>query len=180
MLTTFFKKKISDDQLATIFVNGILDVLDNCFSEMKALIQEDPAFVTSPDLADATDGHFAMILIVGNLDYLTDNFEGENSESVKKLIIEKFSVVFDLEDYQFEKHLENYQKFIAKVNHPSKNMLYGMSKAIFYKNELNQYQDDYFKGMNLPNPLFLKRLDDVIENFIWNWDSFFRKHKMVS
>ena len=70
------------------------------------------------------------------------------------------------------------QSFIARVNYPSKNLVYGMSKAMFEKYKLNDFQDDYFRRMQAPNPLFLKRMDEVMANFIWNWDAFFKKYKM--
>ena len=54
-----------------------------------------------------------------------------------------------------------------------------MSKAVFYKCDLNQYQESYFKTMNTPNPLFLKRLDELIINFIWDWDVFLKKFKLL-
>jgi hypothetical protein len=53
-----------------------------------------------------------------------------------------------------------------------------MSKAIFHKYKLNDFQDEYFKRMQAPNPLFLKRMDEVMSNFIWNWDAFFKKYKL--
>jgi len=53
-----------------------------------------------------------------------------------------------------------------------------MSKAIFYKYKLNEFQDEYFKRMQAPNPLFLKRMDEIMVNFIWNWDAFSKKFKL--
>jgi hypothetical protein len=31
--------------------------------------------------------------------------------------------------------------------------------------------------MHTPNPLFLKRMDEMMSNFLWDWDQFFKKHK---
>jgi hypothetical protein len=67
---------------------------------------------------------------------------------------------------------------MAHVNFPSKNILYSMSKAVFFKYELNQYQDEYFRSMNTPNPIFLKSLDEVMRNFIWDWEAFCDKYKV--
>ncbi|MDG0973765.1 MAG: hypothetical protein P8O07_06350 [Crocinitomicaceae bacterium] len=179
MLTAIFKKKLSDDQLSTIFVNGVLDVVDKSFSEVACLIKEDPAFVTPPDLSKANDGHFTMIVIVANLNFLGGSFEADQSVRLEKLIITKFSEIFEVEEGQFKNYLTEYRNFISRVNHPSKNMIYGMSKAIFHKYKLNEYQDDYFRSMDCPNPLFLKRMDEVVVNFIWNWEAFFKRYKMV-
>jgi len=63
MLTAIFKKKLSDDQLSTIFVNGVLDVVDKSFVEVSGIIKEDPAFVSSPNLTSASDGHFTKIVL---------------------------------------------------------------------------------------------------------------------
>jgi len=43
---------------------------------------------------------------------------------------------------------------------------------------LNEFQDEYFKRMQAPNPLFLKRMDEIMVNFIWNWDAFSKKFKL--
>ena len=83
-----------------------------------------------------------------------------------------------MKEADFEKLVRDYQSFITRVNHPSKNMVFGMSKAMFHKYGLNEFQDDYFKRMQAPNPLFLKRLDEVMANFIWDWDVFFKKYKL--
>ena len=44
-----------------------------------------------------------------------------------------------------------------------------MSKGVFFKYGLNDYQSDYFKNMNTPNPIFLKRLDEIVGQFIFDW-----------
>jgi hypothetical protein len=34
--------------------------------------------------------------------------------------------------------------------------------------------------MQCPNPLFLKRMDEIMEKFILNWDAYFKKFKMAA
>ena len=77
-----------------------------------------------------------------------------------------------------EQTVREYQKFMNRINHPSKNMIYAMSKAIFFKYDLNEFQDEYFSRMQVPNPLFLKRMDAVVGNFLWDWDAFFKKYRI--
>lgn len=180
MLSTMFKKKLSNEQLANVFVNGVLDVIDKGFEEVMSLIQEDPAFETPPTLTNANDGHFTMIIIVGNLGYLDSSFDHQQVADLESLIIQKFATVYDLTPEEFQNYIDDYKSFMNRVNHPSKNILYSMSKGIFHKYNLNQYQDDYFKKMVCPNPLFLKRMDDVLSNFIWNWEAFFKRYKMIN
>ena len=53
-----------------------------------------------------------------------------------------------------------------------------MSKAVFQKYNLNDFQDEYFRRLQAPNPLFLKRMDQVVVNFLWDWDAFFKKYRI--
>lgn len=180
MLSTIFKKKLSDDQLSNVFVNGVLDVVDKGFTEVASLIEEDPAFVRKPNLIAASDGHFTMIVIVANMKYLQDSFSPEQVKSLEKLIYQKFAETFEMELGIFMKYFKDYSSFMSRVNHPSKSVLYSMSKGVFHKYKLNECQDDYFRRLDCPNPLFLKRMDEVMKNFIWNWEAFFRRYKMVN
>ena len=58
-------------------------------------------------------------------------------------------------------------------------MKYAISKGICGKYRLNDFQDEYFKNMKSPNPMLLKRLDEAMDNFIWNWDTFKQKYQIV-
>lgn len=179
MLSTLFKKKLSDEQLANIFINGVLDAIDEGFNEVMFLVKEDPAFVRQPEIEHMKDGHFSMIVIVANVSMLVNNFEPQQVNTLEELIKANLAEVYGMDKSEFNRYFSEYSSFMSRVNHPSKNMLYAMSKAFFYKYKLNDYQDDYFKDLASPNPLFLKRLDEVMENFIWNWDAFFKKYKLM-
>lgn len=177
MLGTILKKKLSDNQLANVFVNALLESIDKGFKEVADLINDDPAFVVSPNIQIDQDGEFAMIVFVGNLSFLESTFESDQAHRVEKLIFEKLGKVYGLSETQFAQLVREYQNFIVRVNHPSKNVLYGMSKAVFHKYKLNEFQDEYFRRMQAPNPLFLKRMDEVMNSFIWDWDAFFKKYR---
>jgi|SRR5690554_2557347 len=178
MLSAIFKKKVTDEQLANVFVNGILEVIDRGFEELKLIIEEDFAFTVKPDLSHASDGHFIMIVIVGNMKLLSNSFSPKQQTSLEPLIFSRLADSFQMEVHEFKKHFDEYASFMSRVNHPSKVVLYSMSKAIFYKYKLNDCQDAYFKSVNTPNPLFLKRMDEVMKNFLWNWEAFFRRYKV--
>ena len=178
MLGTILKRKFSDNQVANIFINAIFDTVDNGFKEVAQLINEDVAFVRSPEIQDKDNGEFGLIVIVGNLSFLESTFDAEQAGRVEKIIFEKLAKIYDISEADFVKLIRDYQSFITRVNHPSKNMIYGMSKAVFHKYGLNEFQDEYFRRMMAPNPLFLKRMDEVMSNFIWNWDAFFKKYKI--
>ena len=178
MFRTLIKRKLTDNQVANIFINALYDSIDNGFSEVAQLINEDLAFTTSPNIDKDNNGEFGLIVIVGNLSYLESTFDADQAERVETIIFEKLSKFYDLDANAFKIIVKEYQNFILRVNHPSKNWIYGMSKAVFHKYKLNEFQDEYFRRMQAPNPLFLKRMDEVMGNFVWNWDAFFKKYRL--
>ena len=178
MFSTLIKRKLTDNQVANIFINALYDSIDNGFSEVAQLINEDLAFTTSPSINKDNNGEFGLIVIVGNLSYLESTLDAEQAQKVESIIFEKLSKFYDLDVSSFRKLVKEYQNFILRVNHPSKNWIYGMSKAVFHKYKLNEFQDEYFRRMQAPNPLFLKRMDEIMGNFVWNWDAFFKKYRI--
>jgi len=178
MFGSLIKKKLTDNQVANIFINALFDSVDNGFSIIAQWINEDPAFTESPKIDIANNSEFALIVIVGNLSLLESTFETGQAERVEKLIYEKLAKIYEISELDIRNIIKEYRSFINRINMPSKNMIYGMSKAVFFKYHLNEYQDEYFKRMQVPNPLFLKRMDEIMGNYLWNWDAFFKKYKL--
>ncbi len=178
MFGTLIKKKLNANRLANVFVNSILEAIENGFQDISELIADDAAFVKEPIIKPHYSDNFLLIVVVGNFKFLDESFEPEESSEIKQLIIQKLAAIYDMPATDFRKLTEDYDHFISRVNHPSKNTLYGMSKAVFHKFELNQYQESYFQSMKTPNPLFLKRMDEIMMNFIWDWSEFFKRHKL--
>lgn len=178
MLGTLIKRRLSNNQVANVFVNALFEVVEKGFREVAQLINEDSAFVKSPNIPDTQNGEFALVVIVGNLSFLESTFEPEQAHEVEKLIFAKLAKIYEMPVEEFTSLIREYQSFMARKNHPSKNMIYAMSKAIYHKYDLNDFQDEYFRRMQAPNPLFLKRMDEVVQNFIWDWDAFFKRYKM--
>lgn len=180
MFGIIVKKKLDHNRLANVFVNSLVEAVDTGFSDVAAMINDDPAFVKETNINQDFSDVFLMIVLTGNLRYLEDHFDAEDTKEIKYKIVEKFSLIYDMSTIDFENLLHDYDSFISRVNHPSKNTLYGMSKALFHKFNLNEYQESYFKSMRAPNPLFLKRMDEIMMNYLWDWDAFFKKHKLQS
>lgn len=178
MIGRLIKKKLDANKLANVFVNSLLEITENGFDDVLAMINDDNAFVSYPEIANGANDKFLLIVICGNLRYLDAHFEVVEAKEIRTQIVRKFAAVYSMEEMAFEKIIQEYDQLISRVNHPSKNTLYGMSKAVFHKFKLNEFQEDYFKNMQTPNPLFLKRMDEIMMNFLWDWDEFFKKHKM--
>jgi len=178
MLATLFgKKKLTEDKAANIFVNSLIQVVENSFPDIVDNIKSDGEFIKTPLISKTDSDKFLMIVLAGNLKYLSRYLSSAEEIILTAKIIEKFGIVFGLSYAEMKAIVDEYSGFIHRVNHPSRNTLYGMSKAVFFKYKLGQYQDEYFSQLNAPSPILLKRMDNVMENFLWDWDMFFDKYK---
>lgn len=170
MFTKIFgKKKLKEDKLANIFVNTTLKAVEDGFADIVGMIKESPEFVSAPDIDSENDSKFLLVVIAANLKEIPRHLSAHQDNRMINLVLTKLAAVFDVEFDKLEGILREYQSYLSRVNHPSNNNLYAMSKAIFFKYELGQYQEDYFKKMNAPNPLFLKRLDEAMTLFLFDW-----------
>lgn len=180
MLSSLFgRKKITEEKLANIFVNSMLQAVDKSFRDVLDTICNDPEFKQRPVVANDDSDKFLMIVVVGNFSYLSRYFSNTEEVVLKGKITQKFAIVFGLSYDEMKNIFKEYTDFIHRVNHPSKNIIYGMSKAVFYKYKLGQYQDEYFAQLDAPNPLLLKRMDNLMLNYVWNWSTFLDKYKFT-
>lgn len=180
MLAIFSRKKIREDKLANVLVNSFLEMTEKGFAEIADTINEDQSFVTPPKVNAADHLPFLKIILAGNLDLLKKYLPSGQDKRVRSLVVAKMSEVLETPRAQFESQIAELSGFMKRVNHPSKNTLYAMNKALFYKYELNGHQDDYFKNMNAPNPLFLNRINDLTRYFVWDWSAFLEDYKITN
>lgn len=172
MFTKIFgKKKLKEDKLANIFVNSILKTVDDGFPDIVGIINESPEFTENPNIDIENDSKFLLIVLAANLKEIPKHLEAHQDNRMINMVITKLCSVFEVEFDKLEAILREYQSYLSRVNHPSNNNLYAMSKAVFFKYDLGKYQEDYFKKVNAPNPLFLKRLDEAMKLFMFNWIS---------
>ena len=178
MFGTILRKKVNDEKLANVFINGLFSTIDDGFPIVAELINEDPVFVSSPQIKPGDSYEFSIIVIVGNINFIESSFDQQQAHRVQKLVHDKLSKVYDIPLSDLKKMFKEYKSLMDRLNHPSKNTIYAMSKGIFDKYALYNFQDEYFKRMQAPNPLFLKRMDEIVENFIWDWDNFFKRYRL--
>lgn len=170
MLKLFKRHKIQEDKLAAVFVDHFLTAIDNGFPEVAALLNEAPEFVESPNVGYSDSDKFLLITLAANIMSVQRNFSSHNDHIVVRHILEKTAELCNVDYRALSNTITKNQAFISKVNHPSKNLVYGMSKAVFYKYELSKFQEDYFKHVNAPNPILLKRLDEAVVHFLYDWE----------
>jgi hypothetical protein len=179
MLAIFGKKRISEDKVANVLVNTLLEYVENGFPQVADIINVAPEFEIEPAVSRENDEDFLLILLVGNLNFIPIYFDYEVAERINLLVVEKFAKALDTSVADLKKKLKAFKTFLVQKNHPSKNMLYAMSKGMFYKYNLNDFQEEYFKLLKTPNPIFLKRLDELMGEFVFNWEEFVSKYKVV-
>lgn len=178
MFPFFGKKKISAEKVSKQFIANLLEVTEQGFAQMAGLINDDPAFEKKPSLPDSYYQPFFMIVLAANFKLLPTYFKDDTDKQILQHSLQYLNEVFE-EDIDFEQKIKETQSLMSRVNHPSKNTLYAMSKALFEVYDLNNFQKEYFKNLNTPDPTFLKRMDDIMPHFIWNWDDLLKEYKIA-
>jgi len=181
MITTLFgKKKMTEDKLANIFVNAVLELTDNGFPSIVAELQESPEFERMPAFGPGDDELFAQIVLAGNLMEAQRALPAGTDRRVFSLSISKFAHALGLSASDLETDVIAMQHYMERINHPSKNTVYAMGKAVFHKYDLFCFQDSYFRDMKAPNPIVLKRLNGLMECFLWNWKQVQEEYRITN
>ncbi len=180
MLTIFGRKKVTAERVAHIFSHNIVEIVETGWSDLAGFINDSPEFVQSPEITNEDYGKFLMIVLAGNYSYISQYFNNGMDKQITESITQKLAPAFDMTPVEFSMKLKEYKETMSRANHPSKNIVYAMSKGVFLKYNLVDFQEDYFKQMKTPNPIFLKNLDEFVKNFLWNWEVFNEKYKVVS
>jgi hypothetical protein len=179
MFDIFTKKKINEAKVANVFVNSIFNMVDEGFPLVASFINEDSEFVSTPNIQPENSMDFMLVAFAGNIKFIPEYFESYQDLRLTEQIISKLACALDTDKENMKKIIKELDLLFSKLNHPSKNTHYAMSKAVFHKYNLYQYQQDYFKNMRSPNPIFLKKLDEIMAQFIWDWDSFLDKYRVI-
>ena len=172
MLKLFKRKTYKEERIANQFVEQFFHSIDQGFPEVAALINESPEFINCPNIDSEDSDKFLLIILAANIKAVHRFFPSHTDQTLTRKILEQVSEQGGVGYSALTSSVVKYQQFISKVNHPSKNLVYGMSKALFFKYELSQFQEEYFKHLNSPNPILLKRLDEAVVNFLWDWEGF--------
>lgn len=178
MFDVFFKKKITEEKLVDFFVFSTVKMVDDAFEDVSELICADPEFKTTPHISSENSDPFLWVVITGNMNMIPRYFNDFQDIRLLDAANRKFAQVLGVPVDVFKKEIKKNSNLFSRLNHPSKNTIYAMSKAVFSKYELGQYQDEYFKNMGAPNPIFLKRLNEIMEQFIFDWQQFADDYKI--
>lgn len=178
-LGVLFKKKVSEEKVATLFVNNVLNSVDHAFPDVSELINNDIQLDTPANIGSENSDTFLMIIITGNFLALSDYFEDGQDDRIRDLVIEKLAAAYEVTPEEMAGAVHSMTSFFGKVNFPSKKTLYAMSKSVFHRYGLNEFQKPFFKEKNVPDPILLKHLDEIMEQFIIDWNKFTDKFRIT-
>ena len=109
------------------------------------------------------------IVLAGNLMDAPKRLPAGQDRRFVSFAISKFAAALGHSASELELEVVALQHEMDRINHPSKNTVYAMSKAIFHKYDLFRYQDPYFRSLKAPNPIVLKRLNQLMAFCLWDW-----------
>ncbi len=178
-LGTLFKKKVSEEKVAELFTNIVINSVDEGFADVAELVNNDLQFERPANIAADNSDAFLMIVITGNILNLPIYFEQGQEDRIEDLVMDKLATIYEVDRPTMDVAVHDMQSFFGKINYPSKKTLYAMSKALFYKYHLNAFQKPFFRDQNVPDPIFLKHVDAIMEQFMVDWDKFTHKFKIT-
>lgn len=179
MLTLFGKKKLTEEKVAHLFVNAIQTLIDEGYRDVAGLINDSPEFVKSPGIGPEGIGPFTLVVLAGNIQVLPQYLDAGQDKRITAHILDKFAELYEMDKMALAQLIADTRQFMARKNHPSKMVGSAMARALFCRFELGKYQEEYFRNLDVPNPIFLQRFKEAMEHFLWDWEGFLQKYKIA-
>jgi hypothetical protein len=176
--TLFGKKKLSEEKFANVFVNSVLELVEQGFAEVVAELNESPEFERTPMLDTENDGRFTLIVIAGNLMEIPRQLSAGHDRRVGSLALSKFAHALGHSGTELEREVDRLQSLMSRLNYPSKRTVYAMGNALFHEYGLLDCQAAYFREMRVPNPIILKRVNTLMAYFLWDWQEFHENYRV--
>lgn len=178
-ISSIFKKKVEEEKVAELFVNIVFNSVDASFADVADLLNNDVNLLSPAQVNPENQDEFLLIVLAGNYQLLDNYFFEGQEDRIRELTIEKLAAIYGVDQVAMRNAINNTIAYFRKINYPSKNIHYAMSKAVFFKYGLNDFQKDYFKNINAPDPILLKNIDEIVEQFIIKWDTFTEKYRII-
>ena len=174
------KEKISIEKLSKIYSNTIFEVVDKGFPEIIGFVNDNRKFEESPNLKTSDIKWFLMIIFVANNYRLSNFLKSEIVDKLHNSFAEEVVVYFsDDEPEIIRDMILDYEASFNEQLKETNSIEKAMARSIFIKYNLNEYQGKLLKNQNEPNPVFLQELANLLSHFIWNWDDFLSKYKLI-
>lgn len=174
------KEKISIDKLTKLYANTLFEVVDQGFPEIIGFVNDNRKFEESPNLKTTDVKWFLMIIFAANNHRLANFFSGDIVDALhSSCTLEIIDFIMEDEEEIIREMILDYETFFKEQFAVSETTEKAMARSIFIKYNLNDYQGKLLKNQNEPNPVFLEELASLLSHFVWNWDDFLSKNKVV-
>jgi hypothetical protein len=121
-----------------------------------------------------------MIIFAANNHRLANFFSGDIVDALhSSCTLEIIDFIKEDEEEIIREMILDYETFFKEQFAVSETTEKAMARSIFIKYNLNDYQGKLLKNQNEPNPVFLEELASLLSHFVWNWDDFLSKNKVV-
>lgn len=177
--TLIGKQKIAEEKLAKQLVHGTLKVVDEVWADIRDYLLECPHFETDPLITEDDDMPLIITLFTCNLGRIPSQLDNGQDKRMAQLIIKELAWHLNKDVKELGLEIAQCKSTMKRLNHPSKNLIYAMPKALFHSYNLNQYQQEYFKGLNSPIPLYLKEMNELLSFLVWDWDSLKEEYRII-
>tara|TARA_B100000427_G_scaffold289852_1_gene265782 strand:+ start:1119 stop:1676 length:558 start_codon:yes stop_codon:yes gene_type:complete len=174
------KKKIKVKKVASIYVIALNNVINEGFIEIKEFINNNNNLEVKPNLLDNDIIWFRNIIFLGNIHNLHQYFEETEARKLRGYILDELykNLNQNEQNLAIERFLD-YENYFAKLISENEFPTNSMAYAIFEKYKINNYQGDLFKRKNKPNPVFYNELKNLLKHFLWNWEEYLEKNKVI-
>lgn len=179
MLKLFGKKRIKASELAPKYAASIYEVAAVGFTEIAGYLNEEKEFSKSPNISEAENEWFLYIVFAGNLIHKDAYFDKDKGEEFSRMVAAEVVKMIGKDPEIADQILYEYETFLRKLFGQTKSLVKSISLAIFHKYDLNKYQTEHFQKLNSPNPIVMKELNEMVEFFLWNWEDYLTKYKIV-
>jgi len=174
------KQKLTEEQVASLFVSTTFESVEHGWPEVASFLNEHPLFIQCPGLDTEDYGRFLMIVVSANLQMIPKHFDSGTDRQIIQHICSKFAKSLHITPEVFTRKVKTYRSFMKQINQPSKNVVLAMTRAIFYKYRLNEFQEEYFSNMNTPEPNIQRDLKVLMSNFLWDWEAFNESYRVTT
>lgn len=178
MIFNWGKKKLKPEEVARMFVHATLDSVEDAWPEVLGLMRETPHLERPPEIEDAEAGPFLLVVLAGNLDFIPRFFESGQDQVIVEAILAELSTQLEVPADQLAARISSTRDAMVKMNKPSKKTLSAMARGMYIGYGLNAYQEEYFRSLQVPNPRFLMQMEEVLQHFLWDWNSFQEQFKL--
>lgn len=173
------KDKVSVKDTSNIFSIALNKIIDDGFLEIQIFLNDNNNLEKSPQILDEDIKWFRLIIFAGNLHFISMKFEENQALDLRNNIIDNLLPYLDKDKEVAMDLFLNYETYYSDILKKQVDPIETMAVAVFDKFNINDCQSKLLKRKNEPNPILFNELRKLVSYFIWNWDEFLEKKKII-